>query len=380
MKRPTVFDKTRPRVVINALHAKSGGGVTYLQNILSYFAEDPDLEFHLFLHEDQYALFAPIPERIHLHLLDFKSGLVSLLLWEQLALPILAKLMSADVTFSPANYGPLMAPRTVILLRNALSVASGERRIGKRLYWLGVALITMASVLTSRRAITVSNYARRQLTFGAERFLGNRTTTIYHGVSSEFRPDRQPDEESPFILAVADIYVQKNLHGLINAMPAVADKFPSVRLKIAGRPIDNDYYNDIIALAQRRGMDGRIDYLGYCPRDRLIELYNRCKLLVFPSTVETFGNPLVEAMACGVPIASSNSSAMPEIVRNAAIFFDPLEPEDIAARIVEVLEKPEIAAHLSAAGIERSQDFSWERTARETCKVLKEAARNDRNA
>ncbi len=368
------FKKTSTRVVINALHAKSGGGVTYLRGILEHFAADQDLEFHLFLHEDQYELFAPVPDGIHLHLLDFRASFLGLLIWEQLAFPMLARLMSADVTFSPANYGPLFAPRTVILLRNALSVVGGERRFSKRLYWAGVAMITLLSVIGSRRTIAVSDFARRQLTFGIERFRRRRTATIYHGVNPVFRPQRRPDEENPFLLAVADIYVQKNLHGLINAMPSVLERFPEIRLKIAGRPIDDDYFEDVQALAIRHGIADRIDFRGYCTQDQLIDLYSRCKMLVFPSTVETFGNPLVEAMASGVPIASSNTSAMPEIVQDAAILFDPLDPEEIASTLVKLLESPEMAARLSEAGIERARNFSWERTARETCKILKEAA------
>jgi glycosyltransferase involved in cell wall biosynthesis len=367
------FKKERPRVVINALHAKSGGGVTYLQNILRHFATDDDLEFHLFLLEEQYDLFAPIPENVHLHLLDFRSRLLTLLFWEQFAIPLMARLMSADVTYSPANYGPVFAPRTVILLRNALSVASGDRRLGKQLYWSGLAMMTMLSFVTCRRAIAVSRFARRQLTFGIERLLGRRTSVIYHGVNPIYRPQRNPDTEHPFLLSVADIYVQKNLHGLIEAMPAVLEEFPDIRLKIAGRPIDHDYLRDIRKKAEALDISDRIDFLGYCDQYQLLDLYSRCRLFVFPSTVETFGNPLVEAMACGVPIASSNSSAMPEIVEDAAVFFDPLKPEEISGCLVRLLGDEDLARQLSDAGVAHARNFSWERTARETCGVLKEA-------
>ena len=110
MRRPAALKGDRVRVLINGLHARSGGGVTYLRNILPLLAEDPRLELHLFLHVDQHALFAPIDERIRLHALDFEAGFWKRVLWEQIGLPIVARAMSVDVTFSPANYGPLFAP------------------------------------------------------------------------------------------------------------------------------------------------------------------------------------------------------------------------------------------------------------------------------
>ena len=120
-------------MLVNGIHAKSGGGVTYLRNIMPLLAEDDDLELHLFLHRDQFELFGVIDERIRVHLLDFSNGFFTNLIWEQVVLPLLAKSMSIDVTLSPANYGPLMAPRQIIMLRNSLAVVGRETRIRKRL-------------------------------------------------------------------------------------------------------------------------------------------------------------------------------------------------------------------------------------------------------
>ncbi len=373
MKGPR-FPKSRKRIVINALHAKRGGGVTYLRNILRHFATDPDIEFHLFLHEEQMPLFDPLPEGIHLHLFDFRSTLLNLLLWEQCALPVLTRVMEADVVFSPANYGPVFARRPVVLLRNAVSVLGGEKRFGKIIYWLGLSVMTFLSLLSCRRAIAVSNYARRQLTFGQEWLVGRRTAVVYHGVGPLFRRARNVDSAHPFMLAVSDIYVQKNLHTLISALPEIFCRFPEIRLLIAGRPIDRDYFSRIQAQARTLGVSERIEFLGHCPIDRLLELYAACSVFVFPSTVETFGNPLVEAMACGAPIACSNTAAMPEIVGENAVFFDPKNPADIASGVSLLIADPELANKFSEKGAERAQNFSWEVAGQRTCAVLKAAA------
>lgn len=368
-------EEKKTRVVINALHAKSGGGVTYLRNVLGYFAEDPELEFHLVLHKDQYDLFQPYPENIHLHLLDFRTSFLRLLLWEQFALPVLLRLMAADVTFSPANYGPFLAPRPVILLRNSLSVVGGETRIKKQIYWLGLAMFTWLSLVSCRCSIAVSRYARDQLTFGLKRFERLQPTIVYHGVSEEFHPVPATARHTRQLLVVSDIYVQKNLHRLVDAMSLVVERFPDVILKIAGRPNDKEYLRDIQNRINQLEIQDHFEFLGHCSLEQLLELYNSCTCLVFPSTVETFGNSLVESMACGTPIISSSSAAMPEVLGNSALYFDPTNVVEMADRIIELLENPACAEKLSKAGLRRARKYSWGNTAAETCQVLRDAAR-----
>ena len=369
-------ENRRVRVLINALHAKSGGGVTYLRNMLPLLAEDDRLELHLFLHIDQFDLFAPVDDRVRLHVFDFKSDLMNLLLWEQVSLPVLARTMSADVTFSPANYGPLLAPATVIMLRNALAVVGAETRPYKWLYWSGLAFMTAISLLCCTKAIAVSEYARRALTFGLGTRLLGKVSVIYHGVDRRFSPSERPVRDDPYLLAVADIYVQKNLHTLIVAMKRIREEYPDMRLKIAGRLNDVGYYAELKKLIGDNRLGDNVEFLGERSGPDLIELYRTCAVFVFPSTVETFGNPLAEAMACGAPIAASDAAAMPEIVGDTATFFDPLNADDMARQIVAYLQKPEFARRMGAKGRVRSQMFSWPETARRTSDILVASARN----
>ncbi|NQU57972.1 MAG: glycosyltransferase, partial [Rhodospirillales bacterium] len=165
LDRVRALDATAPRprvrVLFNGLHSKSGGGLTYLKNILPLMADDPDIDLHLCVHEDQRTFLPDAMENITIHYLNFKQGFWNLQVREQIYIPRLAKQIGASATFSPANYGPLWAPNPVVLLRNALSVAFVERRPVKLAYWALVYVGTILSLLTSRRAITVSDYARR---------------------------------------------------------------------------------------------------------------------------------------------------------------------------------------------------------------------------
>lgn len=364
------------RVIVNALHAKTGGGVTYLRNILPFLASEPGLELHLFLHEDQYPLFGTPPEGVRLHLLTFRNSFLRLLLWEQLALPILAREMSADVTFSLANYGPLLAPNPVILLRNSLAVFWRERRLSKWGYWIGLALVTLASLIGCRTAIAVSDYARRNLSFGLPQFFARKISIIHHGVDERYHPaepplDRQPDQ----LLVVSDVYVQKNIHTLIKAMPTILQRYPGIRLLVAGKLVDADYHAELLAMAEANGVSGAIEFLGGLPQPQLLELYRRCTAFIFPSTVETFGNPLVEAMACGAPVISSNSAAMPEVAGNGALFVDPLDAKGMAEAILRVLDDPGLRGEMSVRSREQASRYSWSVTGQQTADVLRRAAR-----
>lgn len=360
------------RVVVNALHAKSGGGVTYLRNILPLLAEDSRLELHIFLHQSQLALFHPLDERIIVHVFKFPPGLARLMLWEQAVMPVMAKVMSADLIFSPANFGSLLVGNQVILLRNALAVAQTETRWRKRLYWATLGLITFISLLRARKAIAVSNYAAKSLTKGTGDIFKDKITVIYHGVSDKFYHDANVSRED-FLLAVSDIYVQKNFHTLFKSLQLIIKNNKNIKLVIAGKKIDAWYYRNIVELSRSLGIEDNIIFIGRVDSENLVKLYQSCKLFVFPSTAETFGNPLVEAMACGAPIATSMSSAMPEVVNGAALLFDPLDPEAMGATILRLLEDGALRQQISELGLARARDFSWHATAGKTAAVLIEA-------
>ncbi len=357
-------------MVINAIHAKSGGGVTHLRNLLPHLAGDARLETHVFLHVNQYPRFDPIDDRVRVHLFDFTEGFLRTLFWEQIVVPVMARSMRADVTFSLANYGPLFAPRPVIMLRNALSVVAGERRFWKRVYWVGLGFMTMISLLSSRHAIAVSEYSRRALTFGLARTARRKVSVVHHGVDEVFSPPDGGARKS-YLLAVSDIYVQKNFHTLIQALAIARRRCPDLCLKVAGRKdVDKGYFGEVAEAVRRSGLEDAVEFLGPLTKESLRRHYRECAVFVFPSTTETFGHPLVEAMASAAPIASSNRTAMPEILGEAGQYFDPLDPSEMAEVIVRIILDPELADALGERGRRQVRQFSWRRSARRTADVL----------
>ncbi len=371
------IDYARPIViVINGIHAKSGGGVTYLKKMLPLLVERNDIKVHLFLHASQLETFYPFSDRALVTTFKFSLNPIKSLFWEQFNLPLIARAMGADVVYSPANFGPIFARNHVSLLRNAVSVIrlTGNVKIG--MYWVMIWFATTVTFFSSARVIAVSKYASRTLTYGMPRFLKTKLSIIHHGVTHGKQDEAPPERSSNLLLAVSDIYVQKNYINLIKAMAIILKKHPELELKIVGRKIDKNYTQSIEQLVQEYGLSEQVKLLGYVLHDDVMELYRKCRIFIFPSLIETFGNPLVEAMVAGAPIACSNTSAMPEIVREAGFMFDPLSPDAISDAVSKLHMSDDLRVELSRKAIERAKNFTWEKCADSTAKVLMSAARD----
>lgn len=362
------------RVVINGLHAKSGGGVTYLRNIVPELARLPNLELHLFLHEDQIDLFQPIAGNVRVTPFGFRPTFLRTLICEQVMVPMLARKLGAHVVFSPANYGPLFARNHVILLRNAVSVIKLTRRLRPIVYWLGLSVATILSLLTAKKAIAVSHYAKKLLSFGLDGVLGDKVEVAYHGTLQDRREWEPSAGHDGYLLAVSDIYVQKNYGTLLRAHAVLVGRHPSLKLVIAGREVDPDYAQSLHQLSSELGLGKNVIFKGHVESDELFELYRKCRAFVFPSVVETFGNPLVEAMAVGVPIACSREAAMLEVLGDAGVTFDPWDYWDMAGQIEKLLLDDALGARLGRLARQRARVFDWSSTAARTYSILKAAA------
>ncbi|TAN71212.1 MAG: glycosyltransferase family 1 protein, partial [Magnetospirillum sp.] len=284
------------------------------------------------------------------------------------------RIMGADVVYSPANYGPLMVGRSVVLIRNSLAVAMKEVRLSKIAYWVAVASMTLLSLLVARRVVAVSRYTVDSLIhwpFGAIR---KKISIVNHGVSESFGPGPSSGRRGNVLLAVGDIYIQKNYHTLIEVFRRLLVRHPDLVLSIAGRPVDRDYADSLKTTIATLGLEGKVNFLGHVAPEDLARLYRECRVFAFPSTVETFGNPLVEALACGAPVACSNRTAMPEIAGDAVEFFDPEDAGSMLAAIERLLTDEARCAELSRLAVARASHFSWERSAAEVAAILKQAA------
>jgi glycosyltransferase involved in cell wall biosynthesis len=170
----------------------------------------------------------------------------------------------------------------------------------------------------------------------------------------------------------------KNLPRLIKAWQISNLQFPTsnLRLVIAGHW--DSRYPEARQYVESAGLKDRVVFAGPVAEDDLPALYSGATLFVFPSLYEGFGLPVLEAMACGVPVACSNTSSLPEVAGDAALMFNPLEVEAIADAIGRVLVDPDEQANLRQRGLERAAQFTWDRVAAETWQVYRAVMeRND---
>jgi glycosyltransferase involved in cell wall biosynthesis len=166
---------------------------------------------------------------------------------------------------------------------------------------------------------------------------------------------------SEFLLFVGAFEPRKNLQNLLKALKIVHRRFGKIPLVLVGRKgRDSETVRKVIG---QLGMDDWVKMPGYVGDTELRYIYRQASVFVFPSLWEGFGIPLLEAMACRLPIVTSRTSAIPEIAQDAAAYANPRAPEDIAARIIQVLEDQDLRDNLVSEGEKRVEFFSWEKVA-----------------
>jgi glycosyltransferase involved in cell wall biosynthesis len=163
----------------------------------------------------------------------------------------------------------------------------------------------------------------------------------------------------------------KNLIRLLEAFALLKhDAKVSQQLVIVGRT--TWFYEILIDKIRRLGIEGQVIFTGYVPEDELCGFYSGADIFVMPSYLEGFGLPVLEAMACGVPVAAANGGSLPEIVGKAGLLMDPFETEAIAMTIHTLVNQPTLRQELREKGFQRSKDFSWEKMALEIFALYQE--------
>ena len=180
-----------------------------------------------------------------------------------------------------------------------------------------------------------------------------------------------PDD---FILFLGDLEKRKNLAMLIDAFYLFKKEFNiKLKLLIAGR--HGNSFSELVSLIERKNLSKDVLLTGYFSSEELPLLYSSAKMFVYPSLYEGFGFPLLESFACGTPVIASSSSSIPEVAGNAALLLSPFEPSLWASAIKELFVDSEKREELVKKGLERSKEFSWDKTAREVLEVYQEIRR-----
>lgn len=347
------------------VRAKTGIEHYAKQLILHLAKADSENRYTLYLRSPPEDWCFALPGNFEIRLIPFPMMWTKLRVsWELLRRPV-------DVLFVPNHHLPLVRPRrTVVTLHdtNFMHHPETDTRLGRWLLYGSFRHVTA----TAQRIIAVSEATRQDI---ASLFPvgGERITVVHHGYDAggaNTEPSVLDIAGLPprYVLFLSTIQPRKNLSRLIDAFRAMKERHPELphKLVVAGKV---GWKADSVMNQMHEHRD-IVTYLGHVPDDLRWTLYSRADLFVMPSVNEGFGMGVLEAFNCKVPVALSRVSSLPEIGGDAAIYFDPLDVDDMASALSRVLTDQSLRRDLVARGTQRLKHFGWDRCARETLAVL----------
>jgi glycosyltransferase involved in cell wall biosynthesis len=250
---------------------------------------------------------------------------------------------------------------------------------------LRLRLTVRRAVRAARRIITGSEFSKAELVELFE-VPEEKVVVIYHGVGPEFRPLEDPEElarclaryglRQPYLLAVGNITRRKNQRLLVRSFGQWLTRHAEAEHMLALIGQEDDYGRAVREEIRRLGLAARVRLTGYAPEEDMPYLYAGAELLLNTSLYEGFGLPLIEAMASGVPVVASRAASFPEVCGDAARLVDPLDPDETAAAIEEILGSRARRTELVRHGLARAREFRWEEAARATLEVYRQAAKS----
>ncbi len=293
-------------------------------------------------------------------------------LWHRLRLPLPVQLFTGplDLFHSPDFVlPPLRAGTPSLLTVHDLSFVHYPETFTPALVGY-LNRVVPASIARASHVVADSEATRRDLV-ELWQTPQEKISVLYSGVDERFQPVTKAGRlaavrqkyglsAAPYLLAVSTIQPRKNYAMLIRAFRPVAARHPH-HLVIAGGK--GWLYEETLAEVERQGLQGRVHFIGFVADADLPALYSAASLFVFPSLYEGFGLPLLEAMACGAPVVSSNASSLPEVAGEAAVLLSPHDEAAWSAALDRLLDDAPQRARLVAAGFRQARRFRWQQAA-----------------
>jgi glycosyltransferase involved in cell wall biosynthesis len=239
---------------------------------------------------------------------------------------------------------------------------------------------TAFSVRRARRVIAISASTKRDILRVLD-VSGDKVDVVPCGVDEDFRPLESRSQLDALrtrwhlpprmLLFVGTLEPRKNLTTLLRSYALLKQRFDPPPLVLGGPK--GWRCQEIFSLAEELGLENEVLFPGFIPREELPLWYNAASLFIYPSLYEGFGLPPLEAMACGIPVVASNTSALPEVVSDAGLLVEPIDAEGMAQAMQRVLSDGDLRDTLREKGLQRAKSFSWPRAARETARVYDRA-------
>jgi len=285
--------------------------------------------------------------------------------WEHFILPY--KLRKYDILFCPSNIAPLFVPRKVKLIYTLHDISFLDFSSNYSLFFQKYyAFIVPKNLRRADKVITVSKYAKHTILNKYPIEVRDKILYIYNGVDC-FIYQNIDYKKDNYILFVGSMSKIKNYKAVIEAYKMIRNQ--DIKLKMVMPKIDNLKYDFQMEVKN-------IELIDFMNQKELFYLYKRAKLFIYPSLYDSFGLPVLEAMACGTPVVTSNVSSLPEVGGDAVVYCNPNDINDIKDKIEMVLDDEKLQEELRQKGLQRAKEFSWEKSASKHIKVFQEVMRS----
>lgn len=300
-------------------------------------------------------------------------------LWEQIALPILIKRLKVDLLHCTSNTAPLWCPVPLVLTLHDIIYLEPRQHHSASLYqemgWYYRKLIVPRILKKCKKIITVSHFEceriRQALSIPTDRIL-----VIYNGYNSYFSQQTEVDLQiiNKYIKSKDYIFYLGNTDPKKNAARTLIAYSQYIKRSVIKRPLliadlKEEYIDSLLQQEDIVDIKTYLHFPGYITNKDLAALYNAAFAFLYPSLRESFGIPILEAMACGTPVIIGNISAMPEVAGSEALAVNPYKPEEIADALLKLEEETVFYQKQRKYGLLRAQQFSWEKTAKELAQL-----------
>ncbi|WP_228044074.1 glycosyltransferase family 1 protein, partial [Dolichospermum sp. LEGE 00246] len=347
---------------LSILFSQPTGISNYAKNLFPYLKSlNPTL-----LTTQNYPDFNCYPVPNNLTPADGTKGHLRRLLWTQFQLPKIYKNLKSQLLFSPIPEAPLYTnSRFIVTAFDMIPL-----RFPKR----------FSPLTTYHKYYTPEVFKQAEHIVCISESTANDIIQFYQIPSNKITPIALACDRSHFqflnlptrnyFLYIGRQDPYKNLQRLITAFSALPNR-NDYELWLAG-PYDQRYSPLLEIQTQELGINHLVKFLNYVSYNELPTIINQAIALVFPTLWEGFGLPVLEAMACGTPVITSNISSLPEVAGDAAILINPYDTREITAAMQAIINDSELRKQLSEKGLKRASQFSWEKTGKATVEVLKE--------
>jgi glycosyltransferase involved in cell wall biosynthesis len=348
----------------------TGIGTYTYQLIKNLYVLDKKNEYRFFWPGDEYKNLDPTVDEIFNSIERSKDKF-----WEEVHIPMSVEQEKIDLFHVPQNGIGLPLKKgclNVVTVHDLIPYIYPET-VGKG--YLKIFLNEMPRIMEqSDLVITVSEHSKRDI----QRIFNlpeEKVVVTYEAPESVYRPIEKGEAKEfvkerfgidrPYVLYIGGFSPRKNVKGLINAFYEIQDQIPKdTALVLVGKEARD--FDETVMLVDALRLRDRVIFTGFAAVPELPLLYNAADLCVYPSFYEGFGLPPLEAMACGTPVITSNTSSIPEVTGDAAVLVNPHDMYDLADKIKQVLNSPELQEKMREDGLAQASNFTWEKCARET--------------